>query len=107
MPQDSMFPDQPDLVGVRLTLEEVASPKGLYWTAGVEVQRRHLDWSTLRLDRYTGIMTDCLPSWADEVVSSFLWGHGPHDTFTAARTAHRVASAHRLTYQANGGRVEF
>lgn len=107
MPQDSMFPDQADLVGVRLSLVEATTTKGVRWVAQTETQRRHQDWTTLRMDRYRGLMTDCLPELGSEVLSAFLWGEGPHDVYQAAKANLRVANAHRQTYERNPNACRF
>lgn len=103
-----MFPtnDHP-LAGVRLTIQEAAFKSGNAWGCSVERLHRGGAWGTLHHGLYHGVMTDVMPEWASDLVSTFLYGPGGEALFKDARGTLKTARAHQKTWEESRGLVEF
>lgn len=100
MPQHSMFPDDPRLDGLRLTIIDRSPELDPTFRFGVECRYVDQDWRTLRLDVWYGLMLDFATTWGSEMVASYLFGQGGEDLF---KTGHSVTRAARHHHEAHNG----
>ena len=94
MPQNSMFPGDPRLTGLRLELVDRLPDLVDGFDLTVATKHDRDAWSTLHSARYVGVMVDLLPSAAQDLVSAWLWEEGATDVARVAQSNHRVARAH-------------
>lgn len=94
MPQHSMFPTAPPLVGLRLTIEDRHPELDPTWRFGLEVKALDQPWRTLRSDIYYGKMLDYASTWASELVACYLFEEGGEDLFKTGRSLARAARHH-------------
>lgn len=98
MPQHSMFPTDPRLTGLRISIEDRTMDLVDGFDVTVAMRRDRQDWQSGHSARYSGVMTDLLASGVEDIVGAWLYGEDTADVLRAAVSNHRIARAHKRRF---------